>query len=218
MPDEDQDRSAIGGNCPDSVKREFWREALQARIGLESAQEVTRRKNGEYRAVLMRAKKAGVSTDSLTHALTVRFMDPDEVLREEREKIKMLALSGFLPGIMEQLIDRTNIEEPTFNEQHETNLIIARDRGQHVGIKGGLRDDNPYPAGTEYHVNWVEGYLAGQRAIADEMGENAAGEVRVGDMASILGSNESIEHDAMEVHSIFDGEEESLDGGAELVE
>lgn len=201
MPDDEPDRSAIGGNCPDSVKREFWLEALKAKIGLESAQEVARKRSGEYRNVLGRAKKAGVSTDSLTHALTVRFMDPDEVLREERERIKMLALSGFLPGIMEQLIDRTNIEEPTFNEQHETNLIIARDRGQHVGLKGGLRDDNPYPAGTEYHVNWVEGFMAGLRAIADEMGEAA----KASDFVTV------------QVASVFDLDEEPLAEGSELV-
>lgn len=158
-------------NVTDETKRSAYREALILKIAVESAQEVASQKMGAYRAFLKKQKGLGVSKEAITYALSKRFEDPDLVLIEEREKLKMMELSGFIPGLMGKLADRYSVEEPTFNEEEEMALLAAIDRGTAAGRNGISRDNNPYEPGTQGHVRWVEGYLTGQRIIADEMGE-----------------------------------------------
>lgn len=160
--------ATIGGNVTAATKTSFLRQALRAKIGMESAQEVVRRKSGEYRQVLAAAKKAGVNTDALTHYLNVRLKDADEVFRTEYAKAEMLELSGFLPGLRERLSGEADTVT-TLDYEHETSLVIAIDRGTCAGMQGAERSDNPYEAGTMQFVRWVEGYMDGQRSIADEM-------------------------------------------------
>lgn len=158
-------------NCPDSVKRDFYRQALVAKIAEESAKEAHSQKMGAYRALLKKADSAGVSTKAITNALACRFDDPELVLIEERERLKMLDLSGFLPGIRDKLLGRLDVEEVTRGEKYEMDLAAARDQGALAGRRGHRRDLNQHQPGTELHVAWIEGWLQGQRAIADEMVE-----------------------------------------------
>ncbi|MDP9082455.1 MAG: hypothetical protein M3N50_01610 [Pseudomonadota bacterium] len=152
-------------------------EALKAKIAEESAKATHHKKLGEYRNVLKRYGKMGVNTDAITYALKVRFDDPDEVLIAEREKLKMLDLSGLLPGIKDKLLSRLDVEEATTHEATTMDLAKAEDLGATAGRSGVSRDTNPYPPGTEQHVHFVNGYLTGQRAIADEMATGAEAEI-----------------------------------------
>lgn len=163
--------AAVGANCTDETKRQAYREALVLKIAVESAQEVAKSKLGAYRAYLKEAGKRGVSTVAITNAIALRMEDPDLVLIEEREKLKMLDLSGFLPGIMDKLVDRYSVQEPTHNEEEENHILIAYDRGVFAGRKGHEKDGGPYTPGTLGHVKWIEGYNVGQRIIADEMAD-----------------------------------------------
>lgn len=163
------DGNGGGSNCSDATKRDYYREALIKRIALESAQAAVKQKNGEYRATLGAAKKAGVSTTAIIHALNMRFNDPHEVLIEEREKLKMLDLSGLLPGIREKLLGRLDVEEATRNEEDEMDQARALDLGAQAGRTGEPRENNPYPAGSEEYVKWWSGWRSGQAAIAAEM-------------------------------------------------
>ena len=158
-----------GSNCSDETKRHAYREALILQIAVESAQDVAKSKLGAYRAYLKEAGKRGVSTDAIAFALQCRFEDPDLVLIEQRERLKMLDLSGFLPGIRDKLLSRMDVQEPTANEEEESQVLIAYDRGHLAGRSGHSRDENPYPPGSLGHVKFVSGWLHGQRAIADEM-------------------------------------------------
>lgn len=158
-----------GSNCSDETKRQCYREAVVLKIAVESAQEVLNSKRGEYRAYLKAAGKKGVDTKAITNMLAMRFEDPDLILIEERERLKMYELSGFIPGIRAQLLDRLDIQEPTHKEEEENQVLVAYDRGHLAGRQGHPRDQNPYEPGTLGHVKFVEGYLAGQRVIADEM-------------------------------------------------
>lgn len=160
-------------NCTDETKRSAYREALILKIAVESAQEAVNQKNGAYRAFLKKQKKLGVSPESITYVLARRFEDPDLVLISEREKLKMMELSGFIPGLLGKLSERYSVEEATFNEEEEMAIIIAIDQGTKAGRTGISRDANPYIPGSMGHVRWVEGYLTGQQIIADEMGEIA---------------------------------------------
>jgi ribosome modulation factor len=162
-----------GSNCTDETKREAYRAALIAKIAEEHAKAGHDKKLGEYRSVLKKYSKMGVSTDAITYALKVRMDDPDETLIAEREKLKMLDLSGHLPGIKDKLLARLDVEEATTHEADNMDLAKAGDLGAQAGRAGASRDVNPYLPGTEMHVHFVEGWLSGQRAIADEMEANA---------------------------------------------
>lgn len=173
MPDIDDGPRMPNGdhNCTDETKRSAYREALILKIAVESAQEAASQKQGAYRAFLKKQKALGVSKEAITYALARRFEDPDLVLVEEREKLKMMELSGFIPGLMGKLSERYSVEEPTFNEEEEMAMLTATDRGIAAGRSGISRDDNPYQPGSMGYVRWTDGWRAGQQIIADEMGE-----------------------------------------------
>lgn len=173
-----------GSNCSDETKRQAYREAVVLKIAVESAQEVLNSKRGEYRAYLKAAGKKGVDTKAITNMLAMRFEDPDLILIEERERLKMYELSGFLPGIRERLLNRLDIQEPTFKEEEENQILIAYDKGHLAGRSGHLRDTNPYQPGTQGHVKFVDGWLAGQKVIADEMAPEADEEPGPSDLLS----------------------------------
>lgn len=175
LDDDDNERAtdvaASGGNCPDDVKRDWYRKSLIAKIAEQSAKAAHAKALGSYRNLLKQADKAGVSTTAIVFALARRFEDPDMVLIEEREKLKMLELSGLLPGIRDKLFARFDVAEATRNEDWQMQLVSARDQGALAGRKGHGRDlmDERWH-GTELGVEWMLGWSEGQRAIADEMG------------------------------------------------
>jgi hypothetical protein len=169
--DEDEDDAphhSPGDNCPDSTKRDAYRQALILKIGVESAQETYKQKLGVYRAYLKAAEKRGVDTDAITEALAIRFQDPDEVLIKIREKLKMLDLSGFLPNIRERLLARLDVAEPTEEEDRQSLLDDAYDVGVKAGRSGGARDMNKYLPGTELHQAWDRGWLDGAANLDGE--------------------------------------------------
>lgn len=177
IEDDDDRDTGSGSNCTDEVKRDAYRACLKLKIAEETAKAHHAKQLGAYRSELKAWGKRGVNTDSITYALEVRFEDPDEVLIRERERLKLLALSGFIPNIRDALDSRLDVQEPTRNESHEDAILAATDQGTLAGRTGRTRDLNPHEPGSEMHVHWVQGWLAGQRAIADEM-EVAAGTVK----------------------------------------
>jgi len=174
MPDTEDDQpnvGAEGSDCTDSTKREWWRKSLISKIALESAQKEAKSKNGEYRALLKDAKKAGVNIPALTRALAVRFDDEDALVVQLREELKMLDLSGKVRNIADKILARFDIEEPTQKEAEQIALDRAWDDGILAGQTGAVADDNTRVAGTHEYDAWERGrlWVDGQRAIAEEM-------------------------------------------------
>lgn len=166
MSDDDY---GSGSNCSDETKRDAYHKAALLKIAEESAHETYKSKQGAFRSYLKAAGKLGVDTDAIVEQLKIRFNDPDLELIKLRERIKMMELSGFLPGIMDQLMDRYDVQEATHAEEEESQVLIAYDRGHLAGRKGHIRDNNPYPPGSLGHVKWIDGWNGGQKAIAEEM-------------------------------------------------
>jgi hypothetical protein len=156
-------------NCSDECKRDYYRRALMAKIGLESAQATAKTKNAEYRNVLKDAKRAGCNSAAIAEALAARFMDEDVLVIDLREKLKMLDLSGIVPRVVDKILARLDIQEPTRNEAHQTSLDRAYDDGSLSGREGAPRDSNPHVPGSELRDTWDRGWLLGQAAIASEM-------------------------------------------------
>jgi hypothetical protein len=158
-----------GPNVTDATKREAWRAALRLRISYDSAKETADSKLGELRSYLKHVAKRGVDPKSITEAFKHRLDDRDVLVVQERERLKMLELSGLFPGLFDEIAGRFAVQEATHEEEEENHVLIALDRGATAGRAGHSRDTNPYEPGTLGHAKFVEGYLAGQRAIADEM-------------------------------------------------
>lgn len=156
-------------NCTDETKREFYRKALIAKIALESAQAAAKQKNGEYRNILKDAKKAGIDPDAITATLAARFQDEDVLVLKLREHLKMLDLGGVVPNVVDKILSRLHIEEPTANEAHQISIDRAYDDGAFSGREGDHRENNPHVAGSDLYDAWDRGWLVGQQAIADEM-------------------------------------------------
>jgi hypothetical protein len=158
-----------GTNCTDETRRQFYREALIAKIGVESAAATVKAKTGEYRNVLKAAKKAGVDPNAITRTLALRFQEEEELILQMREELKMLDLAGVIPNIKDKLLARLDVQEPTANEQAQISLDRAYDDGAFEGRSGAMRDTNPFNPGTDLYVAWDQAWIAGQAAIAKEM-------------------------------------------------
>lgn len=168
--DEQEPQPQIGrDNCTDETRRDFYRKALIAKIAHEAALAGAKTKNAEYRNVLKDAKKAGVDTAAITTVLADRFQDEDILVIQLREHLKMLDLAGVVPGIVDKILARLDIQEPTRNEREQITLDRAYDGGCFDGREGKPRDGNPYPAGSEQFDAHDRGWLIGQHAIAAEM-------------------------------------------------
>ena len=159
-----------GPNCSDETKREFYRRAVLTKIAIESAAEVLRSKTGLHRNLLKEAAKAGVDTQAISEVLAIRFNDPDIELIALRERIKMMELSGYLPGLLDKLVPRYAVTEATSKEAEAMDDVRAFDQGTKAGRKGHMRNTNPGKPGSSTHVEWDRGYMTGQAIIADEMG------------------------------------------------
>ena len=168
MP-EDEDMSS---NCTDDTKREAYLSALKAAVEMDNAKATYDSKKGSYRAVLKRYGKLGVDTEVLANEIKNRFDDPDERVIFMRETLKMAEISGKVPRIMERLYPQFFVQEPTQAEEEEGTVLAAYDTGAMAGRKGRSRDENPHVPGTLAHAKWAQGWLAGQRAIAEEMWES----------------------------------------------
>lgn len=164
-----------GENTTDELRREAYLAAKKAIMEVENAKASMDKFVAIYRNVLKGYAKQGVSTAAIAYALKVRNQDEDELFIEEREKLRMLDLAGVVPNIKEKLMDRLDVEEPTSHEDNMLALAKAEDLGARTGRSGISKDANPYMPGTQLFVQWVQGWMAGQRAIADEMEQNSLG-------------------------------------------
>lgn len=172
--DDDGDAAVAGGdNVPADIKRSWYRDCLMKKIAAESAVATARKRQAEFRNTLKEAGKAGCDSKVIAHQLSVRFQDPDEVLKEYRGQIEMAELSGFASNAFARVARGYHISQPTRKEEQEGQELAAFDQGQRVGRRGGERDNNPHAVGSAAHAKWDRGWLEGQRAIADEMGQAA---------------------------------------------
>lgn len=162
--------SSAATNVTDSTKREFFRKALSAKQDLEAAQREAKAASGHYRSILKDAKKAGVSTDAITFALASRHMESDDLLKEQQERMRMLALSGIMPTIQTTLFATFDTTEAEIKgAANEINADRAYDDGFFGGNGGKNRDTNPHIQGSEEFDAWDRGWLLGQEKIVRSM-------------------------------------------------
>jgi hypothetical protein len=146
-------------NVTDATKRDFYKQALGAKREIEKIAAEMRSANGKYRSILKAAEAAGVSADAITYTLKNRHLDREDLASVERDRVRMMALSGVWPKIQTELfaVSTAPVDNPA-----ETTIEVAYDHGHQCGVKGEARTINPHPAGTEHWDAWERGWLLGQ--------------------------------------------------------
>lgn len=154
------------GNVSNEVIAGFAIEADRAQRAIDEA-------SGKKRAILKRAKAAGVDCDALLAALRAKKRDPDEVRIALRNALRY---SGILaPGAKLTQDDLFGLDERPLNNKvrGEMGAWDADQAGYEAGKAGGQLDDSPYPAGSEAQAHYHTGWSRGQAVIAERMGEHA---------------------------------------------
>jgi ribosome modulation factor len=164
--DDGEITSFSGSNVTDEVSRDYYKKALRTKQEVERTAEIAKTAVAEHRLVLKAAKAAGVSNKAIIYALSVRHLDKDVLIQNERAKARMLALSGVWPSIQE---DFFNILTPPADLQNETTIDMAYDNGHQCGIKGENRSINPHHQGTEKWDAWDRGWLTGQGSNVEKI-------------------------------------------------
>lgn len=158
-----------GDNVTVEVRRQFYHDALMARIGVESAQSLVKNKKAELSAVLKKAKKAGVNSKAITRVLTARLQDENDVVEQLRDELETFDFSGVVSNIKEKLLARLVVEEPTANEEAQISQDRAYDAGAFDYRSNYERSQNKFIPGTSLHDAWDRGWLASQAVTASEM-------------------------------------------------
>lgn len=154
-------------NVPSTTFLEFYRTTGTALREKETA-------DGAYRAAMKAAKKAGIDTAMLTRARQIATSD--DVQHELHGLYTLIRYLKYLRVPIGQQLemelgsDMPKVDGPSA-EALKQDLWEAEDTGFRAGRNGGNRDDNPFPQGSEPHVKWDTGYLAGQKSIAQDMAD-----------------------------------------------
>lgn len=163
MPnDETPGEGHNSGALNDDMRRKWWKACLKTQQEIEKASEIVKSAKSAHSQVLKDAKAAGLSAEAINgikQALKKRHKDQDELIREQREEARFLAISGLWPSIQTSLFPS---EVPEVEYTSDVAASVAYDNGYQAGVKGELRTVNPHHAGTEQFDAFERGWLAGQ--------------------------------------------------------
>ena len=127
--------------------------------------------SGAHRALLKRAKSAGINVKKLLETHEATKLDSDVVIADLRDYTHYLQLVG-VPNVTPEAVFRHDAAV-TQKTQMLEDVHDAEEAGYKAGRNGVPIDDNPYPPGSECHVAWREHWSEGQAAIALELGPDA---------------------------------------------
>jgi hypothetical protein len=157
-------------NVTDDARRYHFKIALGLKRELDAAQAVVRSINGRYRSALKQAEKAGIEPKDIIRTLQARELDPDVVIRDEQNFIRMMAATGVMPSIQQDIFGGLEFSPLTAEQQAEMDLEAAYDEGVAAGLAGRNRHTSRFPAGSEAWDTFDRGWLVGQARIAEGLG------------------------------------------------
>lgn len=168
----DKMMSKAGSNRPDKA---LFRATVRNLVLLQQERDSA---NSAVMHGFKQAKKAGFNTKALQKAIAARQEDPEVVAQEMSDQIEYLHWSGVkIPGFQPDLFadgERPTVDGLTEKEREEEALWTAEQLGYATGRAGGKRvETNPHPAGSPLYVQYDNGWVRGQTAIAREMGPDA---------------------------------------------
>lgn len=135
--------------------------------GLDEAMVVCQEWRGKISAARKVAKKDGCDVEAIVAAIKLKRRDPDEVIAEHRNMVRVLKL----------LESPLGTQFDFFKDVEVKDTVDARTAGRAAGKNGEPPENNPYAAGTEQNADWKAGWLDGQAELA---GASRPGGRRVG--------------------------------------
>lgn len=163
---DDQAPPPRGSNVTDLARKEFWKRALKDQQEIDKAEEILKAAKDMLRDTLKVAKGQGLDPTAIKTALKARLRDRDELAAEQREIVRMMAISGVWPTIQTDLFAGVITEAAA---AHETTVDVAYDQGHTAGVKGENRTVNGYVPGTEQYDAWDRGWLTGQSGNVERL-------------------------------------------------
>jgi hypothetical protein len=165
--------NAPGGNVNDETRIEALAECTASAAQISDLADQLKSARGFHSSNIKKWKQRGVNTEALRKAIRDRLRDPDEVLLETHEYVRLRSLQN-MPTFQQDLsqlwgdlqIDDAKAEEIQRQRWH--------DDGAFAGRNGIARPDNPHGAGSEAYQCWDQGWLHDQERIAKAMGKGEA--------------------------------------------
>lgn len=113
-------------------------------------------------AIRKRAKAEGINLRALDQIRSLKRRDSDDVLRDEKDRIRYAAFLGLDLGTQLEL----DVEVPEEVKTERAQYDATRD-GQNFGRQGHPRTDNPFEAGTVAYAAWDGGWVEGEKLHFD---------------------------------------------------
>lgn len=156
----------------ETAKSNVTNEAIaQFAIEADQAQREIDEATGRKRAVLKRAKGAGVNTKALLSALGMKREDEEMVRLQMRDTIRYAQI--VVPAVKLNQDDLFGgIETRALKPKVQAQVLAwdAEQEGYNAGLTGGDRADSRYPEGTPGATQFFKGFIRGQAVIAARMG------------------------------------------------
>ena len=124
-------------------------------------------KQGEYRAILKRAKADGIEPKVIIAVMAAKKREPEDVERDMLREIEAMRWAGLPIGAQSDMFNSGDGDSHTTVTQDAAQLEFdANQNGYKAGQSGQEREDNPHPAGSELYVAWERGQKKGNDARA----------------------------------------------------
>lgn len=166
--DPPSDAPPSGHNGPtDEQIRQFARSLLDEKQTLGEVMESASASRGRSRAIYKRAKSAGISKDVLKRVVDDLGRDPDELLAEEREYLRIASLMRMPLRQTDLFPEQAAQSEMTGEEKSAHDLWVARNEGYTAGRAGhDINNSCRYVQGEETWTKFREGWHDGQAHLA----------------------------------------------------
>jgi hypothetical protein len=148
------------GEVPSEVVDRWWEKIVVGQAAVERATKPLKSRKGELSAIYKAAKADGIDVDALCDAIKADADDHLEVVTRYANTGKYLRAHRSPLGVQMNLFPLDPIPEAS-------RAAIA---GKRSGLRGGSIDENPYPAGSESHVAYVEAWHVGQEQVRSTVG------------------------------------------------
>jgi len=163
---DDTPPAPVGSNVTDQTRKEYYKRALKSQQEIDNQKEILKACEDDLKAVLKGAKAAGVSEVAIKAALKARNRDRDELIKEQQDIARMMAISGVWPSIQ---VDMFSGYTTPVVQAEETTVDVAYDQGHTAGVKGENRTVNGYVPGTEQFEAWDRGWITGQSGNVERL-------------------------------------------------
>ncbi len=140
----------------------LYREIATAQREIEAA-------TGRKRAILKRAKGAGVDLDALALMQRLANLEPEDAEMRLRNLVRYSHWADMQIGAQADLFGATDDQHPNDKARGEHLEFQADDAGYRAGYAGDAIDTNPHQAGTPVFDRWRQGWHNGQAALVAKM-------------------------------------------------